>query len=97
MEKTAYIHLEEFCVHYNIEMAFVLQLQEYEIVRIETTNDQMMIPDYELSKLEKMVRLHHDLAINPEGLHAIFHLLQKVDQLQNELMSMQRTLNRLEH
>lgn len=97
MEKTTYIHIKDFCTHHDIEVSFVRQLQEYEIVHIEVANNEMMIPENELSKLEKMVRLYHDLKINPEGLQAIHHLLEKVDHLQNQLSSMQRKLNRLEN
>lgn len=96
MEKTTYIQIKEFCAHHDIEVSFVRQLQEYEIVHIVVTDNEMMIPENELSKLEKMVRLYHDLQINPEGLQAIHHLLEKVDHLQHKLSSMRRKLNRLE-
>ena len=64
MKKVTYIQIQKCCEQYNIELSFVQQLQEYEIVHIETADDEMVISEQELSKLEKMVRLHHELDIN---------------------------------
>ncbi|MBM1106566.1 MerR family transcriptional regulator [Aurantibacter crassamenti] len=96
MEKTIYIHIKEFCSHYNVEVPFIKQLQEYEVVNIEVAETEIMIPENELLNLEKMVRLHHDLAINPEGLQAIHHLLAKVNHLQEEINFLSRKLKRFE-
>jgi hypothetical protein len=39
-----------------------------------------------------MIRIHKELDINTEGIDVVFNLLQKIDTLQNELIS---TKNRL--
>lgn len=93
MKKNTHIHIQEFCTHCNIEVSFVQQLQEYEVVRIEMADNEMVISEDELSKLEKMVRLHHDLEINPQGLQAIHHLLEKVNDLQEEVSNLRKKLN----
>ena len=43
-----------------------------------------------------MIRLHYELDINIEGIDAISHLLQRVDQLQDELRIMKNRLSRYE-
>ncbi len=96
MKKATYIQIQKCCDHYNIELSFVQQLQEYEIVHIETADNEMMISEQELSKLEKMVRLHHELNINPQGLQAVHHLLEKVTGLQEEVNLLRRKLNRFQ-
>ena len=97
MKKVTYIQIQKCCEQYNIELSFVQQLQEYEIVHIETADDEMVISEQELSKLEKMVRLHHELDINPQGLQAIHHLLGKVTGLQEEVTLLRRRLQRFEN
>lgn len=97
MKKTTYIRIQECCDHYNIELSFVRQLQEYEIVRIETADAEMMIHEEELPKLEKMIRLHRELDINPQGLQAIHLLLSKVNDLQEEVSVLRRKLFRFEN
>lgn len=94
MKKITYTITEAFYAHYNIEPSFIQQLQEYEIIRVEMEDKDLIIAENELVKLEKMVRLYHDLEINPQGLQAIYHLLEKVNALQDELLSMRRKLDR---
>lgn len=96
MKQSTYIYIEEFCTHYNIEVSLVHQLVEYEVLTIETSNDRDVIDIGELPKLEKMVRLHQELDINPQGLHAIHRLLEQVTDLQEEVLTLRRRLNRLE-
>lgn len=49
----------------------------------------------ELPVLEKMVRLHNELDINPEGIQAIHHLLGQVESLQEEVAALKRKLDAL--
>ncbi len=39
-----------------------------------------------------MIRMHHDLEVNPEGIDVVFNLLQKIERLQKDLNT---TKNRL--
>jgi hypothetical protein len=45
-----------------------------------------------LQKLEKMVRLHHDLDINIAGIEAIAHLLERLEYLQDEMRTLKNRL-----
>ncbi|UWX56225.1 chaperone modulator CbpM [Maribacter litopenaei] len=96
MEQSTFIYIEEFCTHHNIEVSLVHQLVEFEILSLEKTDDREVIEISELPKLEKMVRLYHELEINPQGLHAIHHLLEQVNNLQEEVLTLRRRLNRFE-
>ena len=40
--------------------------------------------------------MHQELEINPQGLQAIYHLLEKVSGLQEEITTLRRKLNRFE-
>lgn len=97
MEKATYIFIEEFCNHHNIEVSLVHRLVEFEILTIEKKEEKEMIKISELPKLEKMVRLHQELEINPEGLQAIHHLLIQVTNLQDEIKLLRRKLHRFEN
>ena len=96
MKQSTYIYIEEFCTHYNIDVSLVYQLVEFEVLAIEKTDEKEVISIAELPKLEKMVRLHQELEINPQGLQAIHHLLEQITHLQEEVLSLRRRLNRLE-
>lgn len=97
MENSKHIYIEEFCIHHNIEISLIHRLVDFEILSLEKTEDREMIQISELPILEKMVRLHQELEINPEGLQAIHHLLEQVSNLQEEIKILRRKLHRLEN
>lgn len=92
--ETEFIYIQDFCSSHNITESFILELQEYELVELKLVDDQQCIYIEELPKVEKLVRLHRDLDINLEGLEAIYHLLEKTMQLQNEIHILKKRLNR---
>lgn len=96
MNATEFIRIREFCVNYGIEESFIFDLQEYEVIQIKLIDDEPYLPEQELPILEKMIRMHQELEINPQGLQAIHHLLQKVNNLQEEITALRRKLNRFE-
>lgn len=96
MKKTNVIQIEEFCTYHNVERSFIHQLWEYEVLSLHKGADAEVIDTDELPKLEKMVRLHQELEINPQGLQAIYHLLEKVDGMQKEILSLRRRLDRFD-
>lgn len=91
-----FIKIGEFCIKYGIEESFVFDLQEYEVIQIILIGDEPHLPEQELPILEKMIRMHQELEINPQGLQAIYHLLEKVSGLQEEVIALNRRLNRFE-
>ena len=90
------IPLHQLCQHYNIEFSFIESLDEFGLVRITTIDETRYLLFDQIQPLEKMIRMHYDLEINIEGIEAIAHLLQKVDDLQEELRVMKIRLRRYE-
>ena len=90
------IPLHQLCQHYNIEFSFIESLDEFGLVRITTIDETRYLLFDQIQPLEKMIRMHYDLEINIEGIEAIAHLLQKVDELQEELRVMKIRLRRYE-
>jgi hypothetical protein len=96
MENSNLIPLHQLCQHYNIEFSFIESLDEFGLVRITTIDESRYLLFDQIQPLEKMIRMHYDLEINIEGIEAIAHLLQKVDELQEELRVMKIRLRRYE-
>ena len=82
----------DFCVYYNIEYTFINSLQEAGLVQIKTVNETTYIQETELQKLERMIHLHHDLEINVAGIEAITHLLDRVEQMQENMRGLKNRL-----
>jgi hypothetical protein len=79
------IAIEEFCTHYQVESSFIYSLAEFELIEVITIEETKYLSKDQIRDAEKMIRLHYDLDINIEGIQAIFHLLQRVDNLKDEL------------
>ena len=54
-------------------------------------DDEFLEPE-QLPLIEKMIRMHYDLKINLEGIDAIYHLLNKIEVLQQNLTAAQNKL-----
>jgi len=83
---------DEFCVHYNAEFSFVHSLHEYGLIKIITIENNSFIEKSQLHELEKLVRFHYEMDINLEGIEAITHLLQRINEMQSEISKLRNQL-----
>ena len=92
MQSDYLIPADHFCTQYNIELSFISLLHENGLIEINTVDQNAFIPEERLPQLEKMIRLHYELEINLEGIEAITHLLQRVEDLQHEVIALKNKL-----
>lgn len=86
MKKDDLIPAKDFCIYNNIEYSFISSLEESGLISITSVEHSSYIPADEVHKLEKFVRLHYDLDINLEGIETINHLLEKIENMQKEIL-----------
>jgi len=86
------ISATEFCIHHEIELSFFQSLQETGLIEIVTIEETLFIDESQLTQLEKIVRFYYDLDINLEGIETIFHLLDRISDIQTELTSLKNRL-----
>lgn len=96
MKTEYYITIQDFCSNHQLEESFVMNLREYELIEVKIIDQQQYIDPEELPKLERMVRLHQELGINPEGIEAVHYLLQKIEKMQREMSKLRNRLQRFE-
>lgn len=82
----------DFCVYHHVEHTFITALQDAGLVQITVVNDTTYIPESELQKLERMIRLHNELDINIAGIEAINHLLERLEDIQEEMRVLKNSL-----
>lgn len=92
MENEKYILVRLFCEQTQIDPGFIQNLQEYELVEFEKRDNDLFMDENDISEIERMFRLHHDLGINYEGLDAINQMLVRIQQLQKEMDMLKRRL-----
>lgn len=85
MGKHNLVLVETLCVHYEIEVSFVQQLDEIGLLELILEAEEKYIREEQLADLEKMIRLHRELDLNLEAIDVVFNLLQKVEMMQGEL------------
>ncbi|WP_143960957.1 chaperone modulator CbpM [Litoribacter populi] len=87
------ITLRSFCHFHEIEVSFVIQVQEEGLLELLQIEEETFIREEELSKLERMVRLYKQLRINAEGIGAIMQLLEKIEALEVENEMLKKKLS----
>lgn len=93
MENEQLITAQDFCGYHQIEYTFIDSLNEAGLLRITTVNQTTFIPQSELPRLERMVRLHQELEINVAGIEAISHLLDRVSALKEDMRQLRNRLS----
>jgi hypothetical protein len=92
MQPADMIPATEFCVHHKIELSFIHLLEQHGMIETVVIDECVFLPLSELDRLEKMVRLHFELDINLEGIETINHLLQRITNMQEQIVSLSNRL-----
>jgi hypothetical protein len=87
------ILIDQFCSHHNIEVTFISGLKEYGMIEIIVMEEKEYFPLGQLAEIEKIIRLHHDLHINLEGIDVIMNLLNQIDNYKNQLLIAQNKID----
>ncbi|MEX0997372.1 MAG: chaperone modulator CbpM [Flavobacteriaceae bacterium] len=92
MEKASLIRVEHICECHHIEISFINSLVDFGLIEVIISENDQYIPEYQLNDVEKMIRLHHELNINIEGIDTIYNLLKRITYLEEELNSAKNKL-----
>ena len=92
MEPTNHISIQTFCQYHGIESRLIFTFQELGLVEIVQEKEEFYLEEEKLTKLELIVRLYKDLELSPEGVEVVIGLLDKIEKLQEENLSLKRKL-----
>jgi chaperone modulatory protein CbpM len=90
MKVEKYISIQTICQYYPIELGFLYNLEEYGLISLTEEG----ITEDELTKLEKILRLHSDLSVNLEGIDIILELVDKMEQMKAENQMLKNKISR---
>ncbi|MBA2500555.1 MAG: MerR family transcriptional regulator [Chitinophagaceae bacterium] len=93
MPEENYISIQQFCAQNQVDLSFIHLLNERGLMEIIILEEVEFIPANKLPLLEKCMHFHYELEINMEGIEAIQHLLQKVEDLQQEIIILKNRLS----
>jgi len=92
MNRGNMIPANEFCACHNIEITFINSLQEAGLIEITTISETEYLHESQLNELEKIIRLYYEMDINLEGIETVIHLLQKINDMQEEITLLKNRL-----
>lgn len=85
MSETPLISTTTLCIQYDIDISFVELLDTMGLLQIHIVEEQPYVHEEQISHLEMILRLHHELRVNLEGVDIVFHLLQRERDLRKEM------------
>ena len=86
------IIVSEYCRKCHIEPSVIDLLQEGGLIEVMTEGGERYLTFTQLPDVERYSRMYYDLSINIEGIDAIHHLLQRMEEMQNELHELRSQL-----
>lgn len=92
MQTTHLISVREFCLYHHVEITFVETLADNGLIETTIVEQTTYVQPEQLGRLEKLVRLHQDLAIHADDLDVVSDLLDRVEDLQHQLSQLQNRL-----
>ena len=92
MQTAHLIPVNTFCIHHQVDLAFIESLQRFGLIETITIEETAFIAEEKISELEKLVRLYHELDINMEGIDVITQLLERMRTMQEEIIQLRNRL-----
>ena len=92
MKTINFIPLVQLCSHYEVKTSFFNALNEAGLIEITTVEKVSCLHQDKINDVEKMIRIHHELNVNIEGIDVVFNLLNKMDDLQSEINAVRNRL-----
>lgn len=97
MSTENFIPINTLVIHYKMELSFFSNLIELGLVEIQTVEQVQYIHQDSICEIEKMIRMYQELDVNVEGIDVVFNLLQKIDVLKTELLTLRNRLSLYEN
>ncbi|MDR1714663.1 MAG: chaperone modulator CbpM [Prevotella sp.] len=89
---TELIIIKEYCFQNQIEPEFIIQLENEGLIDLRIIGEEQYIHISQLKRLDQYARWHYDLSINIEGIDVIQNLLNRIDDMQKEILHLRERL-----
>lgn len=82
---TELIIISEYCNHSRVEPEFIFSLQEVGLIELVNEDNNYYINTSQLRDLERYTTWYYELSVNAEGIDVIQNLMNRIEELQNEI------------
>lgn len=92
MEREEMILAKDFCLHHNMELSFIDELNNSGLLEITRLDESIYISASQLKQLELIRCLKQDMDINVEGIETITYLLGRIQELKQQIVALNNRL-----
>lgn len=89
---TELIIIREYCIKSQIDPDFIVRLEAEGLIEITVIDNESYIDISQLRNLEQYARWYYDLSVNVEGIDVIRNLLDRMDDMQDEIFRLREKL-----
>ena len=75
----AYITVQQFCAFHQCETVVIEEFLDYGIFEVQGQHDIILIPETQVPRIERALRLRNDLGVNAPGIDIILRLLDRIE------------------
>lgn len=93
---TELIIITEYCSQSQVDPEFLFSLEEVGLVNFVKRNDECYVYASQLGDLDRYVRWHYELSINAEGIDVIQNLMNRIDNMQQEIGRLKEIIRLME-
>lgn len=90
---TGLIILDELLRNSNIEPSFLVLLEDEGLIEITIIEGKQYISESQLGDLRRFADMYYDLSINVEGIDVIHNLLNRMSDMELELMRLRKLMD----
>ena len=87
MERTLF-KIVDICRVHRLEETFIYELYHNDLIEIIPQDEQDCIDEEQLPLIEKFSNWHYDLELNMQGIEVVSRLLERIEQLQQEVRAL---------
>jgi hypothetical protein len=74
----AYLTIQQFCTFHRCETVIVEEFLDHGIFEVQQDSEIILIPETQVPRIEKALRLREDLGVNAAGIDIILRLLDRI-------------------
>ena len=86
------IIVSDYCNKCHIDPSFIGMLEEGGLIELRVEDGEPCLLFSQLPDVERYSRMYYDLSINMEGIDAIHHLLERMDEMRREIRDLRTRL-----
>ncbi len=74
-----YITIQQFCTFHQCETVVIEEFLDHGIVEAQRQKEVILIPENQVPRIERALRLRNDLGVNAPGIDIILRLLEHIE------------------